>query len=61
MATRRRNVEKEHEDVMPEEAGKVYHIRRKSKKESSEKSLFLIDISNAIDTIGEWNQQGSKE
>jgi hypothetical protein len=43
--------EKEHKDIMPKETGKVYHIWRKSKKESSDKSLFLIDISNAIDTI----------
>jgi 1,2-phenylacetyl-CoA epoxidase PaaB subunit len=27
--------EKEHKDIMPKEAGKVYHIGRKSKKESS--------------------------
>ncbi len=46
---------------MPEEAGKVYHIRRKSKKKSSEKSLFLIDISDAINTIYKWDEQGSKE
>jgi hypothetical protein len=27
--------EKEHKDIMPEESGKVYHIGRKGKKESS--------------------------
>jgi hypothetical protein len=53
--------EKEHKDIMPEEAGEIYHIRRKSKKQRSEERLFLIKISNAIDTIYERDEKNSKE
>jgi hypothetical protein len=53
--------EKEHEYIMPKKTGEVDHIRGKGKEESSEKCLFFIDISYAVNTIYERNEQGSKE
>jgi hypothetical protein len=53
--------EKEHKDIMPEEAGEVNHIRRKRKKKSDQKGLFFIDVSNAVDTIYEGDEQKPKE
>jgi hypothetical protein len=52
---------KEHKNIMPEEAGEVNHTRRKRKKKRDHKGLFFIDVSNAVDTIYEGDEQESKE